>query len=299
MKAGVLKYKIADFRVAIEYSDEAAHDALCTSSLSPFATDDTSGKDDIVFSVLPDESEIIADSDYVDTFTGVDDKFSLYKRRKDESPVIVSEGNPNEGFFIGADKDLLKFSICIKADKDFYQPELVRALMIAFTFATSSADTMMIHSSTLTYKGKAFLFLGKSGTGKSTHSQCWLRNVEGAELLNDDNPILRIVDGKWFAYGSPWSGKTPCYRDASAPVGAFVSLEQYPENAISRLDKVQAFISLFTSVSTLLFWRPAYDNILDSLTRLSTEVPVFLLKCLPDDAAALLCRDTVCDDNIR
>ena len=73
-------------------------------------------------------------------------------------------------------------------------------------------ETVAIHSSCIVYRGKAVLFLGASGTGKSTHTRLWLENIEGSTLLNDDSPFVRVEDGKVWAYGSPWSGKTSCYK---------------------------------------------------------------------------------------
>ncbi|MBO6066250.1 MAG: transposase, partial [Lachnospiraceae bacterium] len=84
---------------------------------------------------------------------------------------------------------------------------------------------LLMHASVTMHAGKGYLFLGKSGTGKSTHSQLWINNIEGCELLNDDNPVLRVEDdGSVRVYGSPWSGKTPCYRNLDVPVGAIVDL---------------------------------------------------------------------------
>ena len=80
--------------------------------------------------------------------------------------------------------------------------------------------------------GNGYAFLGKSGTGKSTHSQLWLRYLEGYELLNDDHPIIRLVNDEVIIYGSPWSGKTPCYKNKQARLKAVVRLEQASENKI-------------------------------------------------------------------
>ena len=65
-------------------------------------------------------------------------------------------------------------------------------LMLMFAFSTAQKNTLLMHSSVTVKDGKAYLFLGKSGTGKSTHSQLWINNIEGCELLNDDNPVLRV-----------------------------------------------------------------------------------------------------------
>ena len=44
-------------------------------------------------------------------------------------------------------------------------------------------------------RGKRFLFLGESGTGKSTHTRLWRENIAGSKLLNDDSPIVRYEKG--------------------------------------------------------------------------------------------------------
>ncbi len=86
-------------------------------------------------------------------------------------------------------------------------------------------QTIKIHASVIEKGGKALVFMGKSGTGKSTHSRNWLKFVPDCQLLNDDEPIIRVLnDGSVRVYGAPWSGSTPCYRNASAEVAAFVRL---------------------------------------------------------------------------
>ena len=123
------------------------------------------------------------------------------------------------------------------------------ALMLLFAFAGAAYAALEMHASVVMHGGRGFLFLGKSGTGKSTHSRLWLENISGTELLNDDNPVLRVVDGVARVYGSPWSGKTPCYKAQDVPVGAIVRLAQAPQNRIVRLATVPAYASVMASCS--------------------------------------------------
>lgn len=167
------------------------------------------------------------------------------------------------------------------------------AMMLAYVFATSGLDTLVIHSSVVKYMGRAYMFLGKSGTGKSTHSQSWLRNFDGCELMNDDNPIIRLEGESTMAYGSPWSGKTPCYKQMSAQIGGMVGLVQAKENKIHRLDATRGFVHLFTSVSTMICHSPSYHRIMDTVLRLAERVPIYELENLPNDDAARLCRSTI------
>ena len=54
-------------------------------------------------------------------------------------------------------------------------------------------NTMLIHSSALVYDGGAYLFSADSGVGKSTHTRLWLTYIEDTDLMNDDNPVVRIT----------------------------------------------------------------------------------------------------------
>jgi len=167
------------------------------------------------------------------------------------------------------------------------------AAMLVYAFATATQRTLLFHSSVTMRGGKAFMFLGHSGTGKSTHSEQWKKAFADAELLNDDNPIVRLMpDGEVRVYGSPWSGKTPCYRNAQAPVAALVQLAQAPENKIERLRMTQAYPYILASVSGLKVLPQMMDCLFESIAALLEITPVYRLECLPNVEAAQLCAQT-------
>lgn len=167
-------------------------------------------------------------------------------------------------------------------------------MMLMFAFSTARKNTLLMHSSVTVKDGKGYLFLGTSGTGKSTHSQLWINTIEGCELLNDDNPVLRVgEDGIVRVYGSPWSGKTPCYRNQDYPVGAVVDLHQTKKNAIKRLPLVRAYAALSVSYSGYRFIKEMADGLHATNEKVITSVPFYSLDCLPNAEAALLCYNTV------
>lgn len=168
-------------------------------------------------------------------------------------------------------------------------------LMMAYSFFTVRKQTLVMHASVVTMDGRGYLFLGRSGTGKSTHSRLWLSTLPGTELLNDDNPIVHFDRATKTAtvYGSPWSGKTPCYRAEQVAVGAFVRLAQAPANRIYRVKEGQAMAQLMPSCSSFRDDPTLYRHFLDTVTGLAEYLPVFLLDCLPDKAAAKLCHRAV------
>ena len=168
------------------------------------------------------------------------------------------------------------------------------ALMLVYAFAGSFHQTMLIHASTIMKNGYGYPFTAKSGTGKSTHTSLWLKHIEHCELMNDDNPIIRIMDdGQPYIFGSPWSGKTPCYRNVKARLGAVVRIERAPQNSIEQEAPVQAFASVLPACSSMKWDSAIYNNLCDAVTRIIETTPVFTLYCLPDEGAARICHKAI------
>lgn len=177
-------------------------------------------------------------------------------------------------------------------------------LMLMYAFRTAPLMTLEMHAAVVVKKVPEFqgsngskgenalgyLFLGHSGTGKSTHARQWLAAFEDAWLLNDDNPILRVMnDGQVRVYGSPWSGKTPCYKNADVPVGAIVKLSQAPHNKLETISLPQAYAYMLSSASGLKMEQTMADNIFETIKHIITHTPCYHLACLPNEEAAKVC----------
>ena len=172
--------------------------------------------------------------------------------------------------------------------------ELRYMLWLAYAHTALKFGAVPIHSSVVVCNGFAVLCLGESGTGKSTHTSLWLKNFPNTYLLNDDSPILRVEKNGIWVYGSPWSGKTPCYRTERVPVAALIRLEQRPENSIRRLHILEAFAALHPSCPpTLAHDERCTDKVVEFIGGVITRVPVYRLGCLPDDDAAQLSFKTI------
>lgn len=214
-------------------------------------------------------------------FCRYDGGYLFYMVKQDCPPVI----------FIKADGDthVMSNAACGRHP----DPSLVRFGMWILFGVSHNPHSIAIHSSTIIHSGRAVLFLGESGTGKSTHTRLWREHIPGSTLLNDDSPIIRLVDGVPTAFGSPWSGKTPCYRDESYPIAAFVRLRQAPFNRIERLSVVNAIGALLPSCPPAFAYDAALqDNICNTLSQLIARTPVYRLDCLPDADAARLSFET-------
>lgn len=168
------------------------------------------------------------------------------------------------------------------------------ALMLLFAFRTAPLMTLEMHAAVVVKEGRGYLFLGHSGTGKSTHARQWLAAFDDAWLLNDDNPIIRVMeDGEVRVYGSPWSGKTPCYNNAHARVGGIVKLSQAPHNKMRILSLPEAYAYMLSSASGLKMDRQMADCMYESIKHVITHVKCYHLDCLPNTDAAEVCWNGV------
>jgi hypothetical protein len=115
--------------------------------------------------------------------------------------------------------------------------------------------------------------------------------------LNDDSPIVRLLDDVPTVFGSPWSGKTPCYHNRHFPIAAIVRLSQAPNNQITRLGRLHSLGALLPSCPPQ-FARDErlMDGLVAVISSIIGTVPVFHLECLPDEGAARLVFDTVFGD---
>ena len=182
----------------------------------------------------------------------------------------------------------------------FFNPYSLQYISwLLFGIAALPRQTVSIHSSVVMREGKSIVFLGESGVGKSTHTRLWLNHFPDTELLNDDSPFVRVeADSSISACGSPWSGKTPCYKNLHTPIAAFIRLSQAPYNRIRRLKGIEAIGALLPSCPYAF----AYDKSLSEsihalLSLVLQQLPVYHLECLPNADAAQLVYSTLKQDH--
>lgn len=151
---------------------------------------------------------------------------------------------------------------------------------------------MMLHSSCVEKDGFAYLFSARSGTGKSTHTHLWLKNLEGTRIINDDKPALVYDDGNWYACGTPFSGKTDENLDVKIPVRAITFLHRSETNSVKRISPVQA-VSLLIEQTIKPADRTLAESMLEKVDILLREVPVFSLGCNMEDEAAIIAYNEI------
>lgn len=220
-------------------------------------------------------------------FDGV--RASIYHTSESRLLLELSTQERTHTMVIDRDWQEVQSDVLMDDPSDFFF--INRLVMIVYGVAIAPHHMLKIHASVTELEGNALLFLGTSGTGKSTHSRLWRKFVPGATLLNDDEPILRIMeDGEVRVFGCPWSGSAPCYRNASAHVTALVHLRQSPENKLTKLRGRDSFDSLYSSTAFLHSDKKRHLATFDTVADVLEQIPVYRLDCRPDEEAVQLSR---------
>lgn len=147
-------------------------------------------------------------------------------------------------------------------------------------------DGFFFHSSALELDGVGYLFTALSGTGKSTHTRNW-RNYFGGRvtMINDDKPIIRKIDGKFYVCGTPWMGKSDIGCNRVAPIKAIYVLQRGEENLAQRVSPGVVLKQLLEA-TLLPKTRENMQKLLELFNDLFSNVRLILLTCNKDVDAA-------------
>ena len=288
-------FRIADFDICIRFAD-GRNNMLLLPSFRPFVSDGVSDDSNILFRLTVDDQTRPVEREHRKRIRAFDtgNGETVVDRIDDGGyQYIIKDIKGSECALLIANKDFSDCRCALKGNYDMRTFGLNNALMLAFAFAGSRRQTLLIHASLVRNNGYGYAFIAKSGTGKSTQVSMWLRYIPGSDLMNDDNPIIRIIDGQPFIFGGPWSGKTPCYRNIKAPLGAITRIDRAPENSIERLVPIEAFASVLPACSTMKWDSEIYNHICDAITRIVETTGVYTLHCRPDEEAARVCYQEI------
>ena len=154
-------------------------------------------------------------------------------------------------------------------------------------------DGILLHASCVVVDGVAYAFSADSGVGKSTHTKLWLDKFgERAYILNDDKPAIRLIDGKLYACGTPWSGKYDISVPGIVPLGAICFVEQDTVNHIEKAT-VQEAVFCILSQTLRKLGEKNMDSLLNVIEKICENVPLYKLGCDISAEAADLSYNTM------
>lgn len=174
---------------------------------------------------------------------------------------------------------------------DFYAAPIRCLHLIGIETLLLDRDAMLLHSSVVLHEGRAVLFSGPAGAGKSTQAALWQKHL-GAQILNGDRCVIRRYPDGFLGGGSPWAGTSGIYRQEQAPIAAIFLISQAPENSIRRLGAA-AFGPLLSQTVVNSWDRAFMERIAGLFGELLSQVPVYLLRCRPDEEAVYTALEAI------
>lgn len=287
-------FRIAELNISIVFKEGSCNSMTLLPSFEPFRIDEPDGE--TFFQLTIDDSLMPAPRERrerIRTFDTGNGDTTVDRLDNGGYQYVIKEINGTDCCLLETDKDFHNCKCALNGNYNMRSFGLNNALMLIFAFAGSRSQVLLIHASLVRQGEYGYAFIAKSGTGKSTQVSMWLRYLPGCDLMNDDNPIIRIVEGKPFIYGSPWSGKTPCYRNVKARLGAITRIDRAMTNSIEKLSPIEAFTSFLPSCSTMKWDSDIYNNICDTITKVVETTGIYILHCLPNREAAEICNQEI------
>ena len=287
-------FRIAEFNIGITFKKSRYNDLSLIESLVPFRIKKPSER--LFFHLTVDDDLKPAEHqkrDRIREFETGNGNTTVDQLANGGYQYIIKDLKENSCCLLQTNNNFSDCRCALNGNYDMRSFGLNNALMLIFAFAGSFKQTLLIHASLVRHKGYGYAFIAKSGTGKSTHVSLWLKHIPECDLMNDDNPIVRVLDGKAYIYGSPWSGKTPCYRNIKAPLGAITRIDRANINSVEKLNPIESFASLLPSCSSMKWDKEILNNVCNTITKVIETTGIYVVHCLPNREAAIICHDSI------
>src|ERR1700728_158275 len=143
-------------------------------------------------------------------------------------------------------------------------------LRILLTMVLLPQRGFLLHGATVVRDGRAYIFFGRSGAGKSTVASL---SPKGS-VLTDEISLIRYSDGCWQAHGTPfWGEFRAAGQNRLVPVAGFYLLKQATEERVEILSVKQALRALLPCVLFFTSEKRAHETLLRTLLGLIEEIP--------------------------
>jgi hypothetical protein len=152
---------------------------------------------------------------------------------------------------------------------------------VMFLPVLARRNAFLVHACAAVLDGKALVFAGHSGDGKTTLAR--LLAEEGLEVLSDERIAVRKVNGSFMVYGTPWPGEGEVVSSAAHPLGGMFLLEKASEHRLERGRDSTRVAELLSRCIVPYYLPSEASRIVDALTDATEAVPVGLLAFSPSD----------------
>lgn len=177
---------------------------------------------------------------------------------------------------------------------DNFREELFHAIRFAFLYLAQKHHMAVLHSASFLYQGKAWLFSGPSGTGKSTHTNLW-HDLLQVPLLNGDLNVLALKNGQPMIHGLPWCGTSEICDPASYPLGGIILLRQAMGDYVEELSPDKKRLLVLQRLISPTWTPQMLSANLDLVDELADRIYIARLHCTKNFSAVDVMKEGIDD----
>lgn len=177
--------------------------------------------------------------------------------------------------------------------------DIFHAFRHIFLFLAQRRRYFALHSASILYRDRAWLFSGPSGTGKSTQAGLW-QDAFGVSMLNGDLNLLSFQNengyetpDKVYVHGIPWCGTSGVCTTRCVELGGIILLRQAPENRLEPLLRDQKQLYVANRLISPVWTQDMLKMNLAFTGELSRRAAVWRFHCTKEPAAAEYMRREV------
>lgn len=171
--------------------------------------------------------------------------------------------------------------------------DLFHAIRLFFLYLAQKNGRFALHSASILYREKAWLFSGHSGMGKSTHTALWHKLFQ-TPYLNGDLNLIGIENGQLFVYGIPWCGTSGIFTTKQYPLGGIVLLGRSQEREqTEELPASDKILRVMQRMISPAWTEELLSRNLSFASEIADKVPVFHLSCTMHPSAAQAAKDEI------
>lgn len=170
--------------------------------------------------------------------------------------------------------------------------EIFHALRLSFLYFAAKHNMVALHSASILYQGKAWLFSGRSGMGKSTHTCLW-KSLYEVSLLNGDLNLISLSEKDIKIHGIPWCGTSAISNTETHPLGGVILLSRSATDFIEELTPDQKALLLSQRFVSPVWTKEQFLTTLDIAGQIAARIPVCKLHCTKEPSAAVCMKEYI------
>jgi hypothetical protein len=175
---------------------------------------------------------------------------------------------------------------------DALTQDLFHAIRLVFLYLGQLHGLFAIHSASILYHGKAWLFSGHSGMGKSTHTNLWNKYL-GTPILNGDLNLMELSTQGAVIHGLPWCGTSGISTTETYPLGGIVLLGRADTDIVETLSDDEKALLVTQRLISPSWTAEQLSQNLAFTSALTARIPVCRLKCTKSTAAVETMRQWI------